>query len=258
MIKKIISIGLCVLVIAILMKLSKNLYENFNGSQTDIDEISKQVDDLEKTLKNDLKENKANIKCPGKFQPIKPIEPSKPDCPICPKCPDISNYVLKSEIPSCPDMRNYIHKKEIPPYPDMSQYIKKTDIPPYPDMSEYIKKSEIPPCNCPIPVNPVIPVTPDTPPLNPMIPAEVTDPKEIQADVIATRTFPDTFVKPKFNLNNLMASNWHSDYFNVKGIGSRTVKKGMEGVTRNGGDLKFNFDKVIPSNLNYRKPEKCN
>ena len=47
-------------------------------------------------------------------------------------------------------------------------------------MSEYIKKSEIPPCNCPIPVNPVIPVTPDTPPINPMIPAEVTDPKEIQ------------------------------------------------------------------------------
>ena len=149
MLKKFIGIGLCVLVIIVLVKLTQGVHENFKDEE--LENLSRQVNDLEKSLKGDLKNNKANKKCPGKYNPDDP-GPCRSSftrlsrLPICPKCPDLSNYVLKSEIPNCPDMRNYIHKKDIPPYPDMSQYIHKKDIPPYPDMSEYIKKSDIPPC----------------------------------------------------------------------------------------------------------------
>ena len=254
--KKFISIGLCVLFIVVLFKVTKGMYENFTGDSDELAEISKQVDDLEKNLKKDLLENDANVKCPSKDVPHDiPVIPA--DCPVCPKYPDLSNYVLKSEIPSCPDMSQYVHKKDIPACPDMSQYIHKKDIPPYPDMSQYIKKTDVPPCNCLKPIIPDVPANPNIP-VNPMIPADVTIPEqEFETTEIATRTFPDTFVKPKFNLDKLMASNWSSDFYSVKGIGSRKVKKGEVGYTTNGDDIKFKFDKVLPSN-SYKKPEKCN
>ena len=145
MIKKIISIGLCWL--SPFYDYKKFMWK-FDESQN-IDEISKQVDDLEKTLKNDLKENNINIKCPGKFQP-KTNWTIQTWLPIS-KCPDISNYVW-NRIPSCP-ICEYIHKR-CSPYPIWANISKnRYQIPIWANISKNLKSLVIP-----HPVNPVIPI----------------------------------------------------------------------------------------------------
>ena len=123
-------------------------------------------------------------------------------------------------------MSQYVHK-DIPACPDMSQYIHKKDIPPYPDMSQYIKKTDIPPCNCLKPIIPDVPVNPNIP-VNPMIPADVTIPEqEFETTEIATRTFPDTFVKPKFNFANKLVA---SDGVLISGVkGTQEAEKVKKG-----------------------------